>query len=223
LLITGDLTEEGSDDQFEALARILLEGPWAPERVTLLPGNHDGYCSLDGFERALQGPLRPFARTSRNVEPLFMDGLALIPISTLRAQHYIRSGGELRASDLARIKALSASSELRSRAVVLGMHHPPLTVGLPGGHWLDGLAGHWGVLKMLRELEHCHAICGHVHRSFSRRVRLQGPAQLFAAPAVVDNPQPLRLYRVEAGKVTALAPSPAGSLIPAPVPEFVPV
>src|SRR5262245_9785616 len=41
VVITGDLTEDGTEAQFELLAEALSESKLAPERVTLVPGNHD--------------------------------------------------------------------------------------------------------------------------------------------------------------------------------------
>src|SRR4051812_48590840 len=38
LVITGDLTEDGTLAQFESLAQILTESGWPPSRVTLVPG-----------------------------------------------------------------------------------------------------------------------------------------------------------------------------------------
>ena len=52
--ITGDLTEDGSDGQFEELASILAGSGLSPARVTLVPGNHDAYTYPDGT-RALMG------------------------------------------------------------------------------------------------------------------------------------------------------------------------
>jgi len=44
LVITGDLTEDGTDAQFELLAAALAEANVDPEHVTLVPGNHDLYA-----------------------------------------------------------------------------------------------------------------------------------------------------------------------------------
>src|SRR6266487_2641590 len=63
-VLSGDLTADGTPDQFEQVARVLLESRIDPAKVTLVPGNHDAYADPRAFERALEGPLRPFARGS---------------------------------------------------------------------------------------------------------------------------------------------------------------
>src|SRR5512146_3191055 len=49
LVISGDLTEDGKQGQFEELARVLAESDIAPEKVTLVPGNHDAYDAPDAW------------------------------------------------------------------------------------------------------------------------------------------------------------------------------
>ena len=41
VVVSGDLTEVGAPGEFEALAEVLHESEFAPERITLVPGNHD--------------------------------------------------------------------------------------------------------------------------------------------------------------------------------------
>ena len=65
VVVSGDLTEIGSPGEFECLGEALHESGIAPERITLVPGNHDLYTSADAWSRALQGPLAAFARDER--------------------------------------------------------------------------------------------------------------------------------------------------------------
>src|SRR3954469_15113767 len=50
VLITGDLTEDGTDEQFELLGQVLGASRLRPEQITLIPGNHDAYVDADGWE-----------------------------------------------------------------------------------------------------------------------------------------------------------------------------
>src|SRR5689334_22760877 len=45
VVISGDLTEMGSEAQFAAFAEVLDASGIDPDRVTLVPGNHDAYTS----------------------------------------------------------------------------------------------------------------------------------------------------------------------------------
>ena len=64
VVISGDLTETGLPGEYEALAEALHACEFAPDRITLVPGNHDLYASPDAWRRAIDGPLAAFADTS---------------------------------------------------------------------------------------------------------------------------------------------------------------
>src|SRR6476660_122653 len=50
LIVTGDLTEDGTPEQFELFAAVLAESGIDPREITLTPGNHDVYADPLGFE-----------------------------------------------------------------------------------------------------------------------------------------------------------------------------
>src|SRR4030095_12428667 len=93
--ITGDLTEEGTDRQFEVLDELLEESGLEPERVTLVPGNHDSYADARGFERARSGPLARFARTSARGTTTILDDVAIVAVSTAVHQSWLTSWGAI--------------------------------------------------------------------------------------------------------------------------------
>ena len=64
LVVSGDLTEIGTPGEFETLAEGLHESGFAPDRITLVPGNHDLYTAPDAWQKALEGPLAAFRKTS---------------------------------------------------------------------------------------------------------------------------------------------------------------
>src|SRR5262249_13042188 len=100
LVLTGDLTEDGLDEQFTILAELLNESGWAPERVTLVPGNHDAYTDGEAWDRALAGPLRAYRATSTPGVPIYLSGSVILPISTAFAQPYTRSAGTIRRTEI---------------------------------------------------------------------------------------------------------------------------
>jgi hypothetical protein len=201
LMITGDLTEDGHDEAFEVLADELARGPIPPEAVTLVPGNHDAYTDGVAFERALAGPLAPWARTSRPGAVTRIGGTVLVALSTAVHQHYTRSVGALGGDQLQVLRAMVSVRAFARGVIVLAMHHPPFGMRLPPMHWLDGFVEHRHLKGLLAEHPHVHVLHGHTHRAEDRAVRRDGPAQVFSAAAVIEAEDPLRVYEAVDGRL----------------------
>jgi 3',5'-cyclic-AMP phosphodiesterase len=215
LVITGDLTEDGLPEQFEAVAEVLADARLDPTTVTLLPGNHDVYDHGCAWARALEGPLRPYAAASGEGRPLALPGgAALVPLSTAFFQTYLTSAGRLDGEAIGRVREVLRSSP--EGPLLFAMHHPPLPHrGLPL-QWVDGLRDHRAALGVLGGDARVRVLHGHTHRRADRPLGRGGPASAFSAPAVVDSAEPLRLYRIQAGRFECVPPAPAvGDALPA--------
>lgn len=160
VLITGDLTDDGSPEAYAMLKEILgiLES-----RYLLMPGNHDERRSLrEAFHdqpwpsQSGEGPLN-FAFDIGAVRFLAID-------TTVPGLHH----GELDRSTLAWLGHELNSN--KDRRCVVAMHHPPFSTGIP---YLDkyGLRD----LTPFRDLIARHdnidrIIAGHVHRMMQTRI-----------------------------------------------------
>ncbi len=203
VVISGDLTEVGSPPQFEQFAEQVHDSGIDPEQVTLVPGNHDGYTSPDGWARALEGPLRAFAGSSASVPGKVVDrgNVVFLPLDLSRHQTIVRSGGELTAGAASAIEQRLADDDLRQRSLVVVQHHPPF--GHPRGawQWIDGLDGHARMTGILEANPRAALLHGHMHRRVDRIVGA-GKSRIFGAPATVDDeagtPR-IRLYDVQDG------------------------
>jgi 3',5'-cyclic-AMP phosphodiesterase len=201
LVLTGDLTEDGLEAQFAILAELLDASGWAPQRVTLIPGNHDAYTSGEAWALALAGPLAPYRATSTLGAPVRLPGLMILPLSTSLAQHYTRSSGALAAGALAGVEAAAAESRRSGEALVLAMHHPPRRNPLPPLQWIDGFRDHAALGALLAAHDHAHVLHGHTHLATDHAVRPGAAPRIFATEAVVDGTTPLRLYRARHGRL----------------------
>ncbi len=205
LVVTGDLTEDGTDAQLEALAHLLIEHGPTPERITLVPGNHDAYTDGAAFERALDGPLRPFAETSRLGAYVELDGAVVVAASSAVHQPVSRSAGSVDAEQLEAIGDVAAERRwLGGRALVVALHHPPLGHALGVANWVDGLAEAGAMRTLLGAHPHLHVLHGHAHREGDRGVAPGRSAQALGAAAVVDADEPLRMYAAEGGRVVPI-------------------
>ena len=194
LCITGDLTEDGTPAQFAVLAEVLHDAGVSPERTTLVPGNHDGYDDPRAFEMALAGPLAPFRETSTPGSVVVHDGAAVVAVSTLIPQSFARSAGAVDRAQLTHLALLAEDAWLRTRALVVAQHHPPMRHLAPGLQWLDGLERPEPLRGLVERHAHMHVLHGHTHAAADRAVGRGRDAQVFCVPAAVDTDEPVRVY-----------------------------
>lgn len=213
VVVTGDLTEDGLDAQFLVLAEVFAASGIPPERVTLVPGNHDAYDDGAAFDRALAGPLRAFAATSARGAPVFLRDAAILPISTAFQQPYTRSAGAIEGRELEAAARVAEQSRLAGRALVLAMHHPPMR-RFPVVQWIDGLLHHREICAVLEAHDHAHVLHGHTHELSDRAVRPGASPRIFSTGAVVDNDAPVRFYHARHGRLwPELAPAFGGAAL----------
>jgi 3',5'-cyclic-AMP phosphodiesterase len=206
LVVTGDLTEEGTTTQFEVIAEVLAEAGVDPARVTLVPGNHDVYARAEAWGEALAGPLRAYARTSATGAVIELPDVVIAPVATTRAQRWWRSAGEVATPERRSIARAVESAARRSVPAVIAQHHPPTKVHRAAWHWFDGLLDHAAMRPALRALEHTYVLHGHLHERRDGCFEGESRAHIFGAAAVMHGDGALRRYRVEDGGLCPLPP-----------------
>jgi 3',5'-cyclic AMP phosphodiesterase CpdA len=205
LVMTGDLTEDGSPEQFEVLAEVLADARIPADRVTLVPGNHDAYDAADNYAAALRGPLRAYAPTSGILSPLVFRDVTLVPVSTAFHQSVLRSAGAVSASDLESLQRIVSDRSFRGRPLVFIQHHPPGRHFAAPLQWVDGLLEHAAFSAMTESTPHLHVVHGHTHRAVNRPVQPGEAPRIFSALAVVEREDALRLYDASPAGLTPLA------------------
>jgi len=201
VLVTGDLTHISLPAEFDA-ARRQLETLGSPERVFLIPGNHDCYVPVDpvrGWDRwapylrgvlpgevdgelarALASPADGRAPRHADYPTLRVFGrVALIGLCSAIPTPVFRAGGRLGEPQLDRLRGLLGACAARGMARVLMVHHPVHPHGEPARRALwDGQA----LRDLLAEVGAELVIHGHKHR---RRVHLlDGPVHPIPAIGV---------------------------------------
>ena len=170
LLITGDLTQLGTDVEF-AIAQTEL-GPLlarGPACVTVLPGNHDRYvpCRPDemGFDAAFGPYLSGAEHTGLHTKELGAGWWLAAWDSTLPRPFFV-AGGHVRAETLRATEDWLA--KLPTGASVLLANHYPIV--FPDGHRVQ--ASHeLNNLAVVRDWVRAHPIAlylhGHVHHNWT--------------------------------------------------------
>jgi len=134
ITVTGDLTHLGLPDEYRRAAEFLrLLGP--PERVTVIPGNHDAYVA-SAWEQSrslwtsyLVGDSAHPSREKPKITYPFIrqrGEVVLIGLSTARPCPPLLATGTLGKAQLRRLEALLNKYGLRQQCRVILIHHPPV-------------------------------------------------------------------------------------------------
>jgi 3',5'-cyclic AMP phosphodiesterase CpdA len=201
VVISGDLTEMGTEAQFAAFAEVLAASGIAPEKVTLVPGNHDAYTSGSGWSRALAGPLAPYAKSSAG-QIVDRQDVVLLPLDTSIHQNVAFSGGCLTDEAVRQVAERLDDPAFHKKTVVIVMHHPPFLHARKVWQYIDGLRGAARLMDLLVRNPHVQLLHGHVHRTLDRLIGGLGKHRVFGAPATVDDAEGrprVRLYDVADG------------------------
>jgi 3',5'-cyclic AMP phosphodiesterase CpdA len=160
VLVTGDLADGGSREQYRRLRALLARLP-AP--VYLIPGNHDrreALCAEFGDHDYLPRSGAPLAYAVEH------HPVRLIALDTVVEG---AEGGALDAGQLDWLERELARSP--RRPTLLFMHHPPFATGI---RRMDAIGLAPESAQRLRELVARHSqvervVCGHVHRAIQAR------------------------------------------------------
>jgi 3',5'-cyclic AMP phosphodiesterase CpdA len=130
IAVTGDLVNIALPPEFEQAARW-LEATAPPDRLTLVPGNHDAYAGrnyragwsrwnayMQGDDGALPGQF-PFVR---EIKP----GIALVGLSSAVPSGVGFATGQLGPGQLAALDEILGALGRKGLCRILLLHHPPL-------------------------------------------------------------------------------------------------
>jgi 3',5'-cyclic AMP phosphodiesterase CpdA len=127
--VTGDLTHLGLPDEFHQAARW-LERVGAPERVMVVPGNHDTYVATSWQETF--GAWAPYLMGDEGFVAgdypslRVRGGVALIGLSTARPSMPFLAVGSLGRRQLSRLEEMLEQTGRRGLLRIVLLHHPPL-------------------------------------------------------------------------------------------------
>lgn len=206
-VVSGDLTETGTEAQYEVFAEVLHEARVAPDAITLVPGNHDLYSHENAWRSALEGPLAPYRGGSAEGPGKVVDlgAVRIAPIDVTVHQQVTRSIGAFTAEIAEALGRRLVDSGLAKTPFLAVQHHPPYAHGNAIHQWIDGLRD-WGrIFQLLLGHAHAFVMHGHLHRTRDRAVRSENDVRIFGAPAVVDDDRGprVRLYDVRGGVIEA--------------------
>jgi 3',5'-cyclic-AMP phosphodiesterase len=204
VVVTGDLTDHGRPDEYEALREVIGE---VPIPVHLALGNHDDReAMLDAFAG---GPLLNSSMDAHYAVE-YPEATVVVLDSYLPGS----PAGRLGAAQLDWLADVLARRP--DAPALLGLHHPPVPVGI---ELLDGMRLQDGdaLLELVRANPRVvRVMAGHVHRTITAGVVTVAPSTYRQTglelrpgrtPGYLDEPTGFLLHRVGAdGCVTHLVP-----------------
>jgi 3',5'-cyclic AMP phosphodiesterase CpdA len=216
LALTGDLANVSLEGEWRQALRWLEAYGAPPDRVTVIPGNHDAYVADvaasgvferlfgayqtpdDGASGGADGAHYPFVRVRGDV--------ALVAVSSAVPTGDLGAWGEVGGAQLARLEAALRAPALAGKTRVVLIHHPPvMQKGVEGRNLRDRAALVATLARAGAEL----LIHGHDHRD--ERATLPGPGgasiPVVGAGSASYNGGPDRrarynIYEIAAGHIT---------------------
>jgi 3',5'-cyclic AMP phosphodiesterase CpdA len=132
LALTGDLCNIALTSEWTAALRWIESLAQPPDRVTIIPGNHDAYVPQVFDERVFERMFASYQsaelRAGEDTYPFVrMRGdVALVCASSAVPTGDFGAWGRVGDAQLARLEQLLLAPEVKSRIRVLLIHHPPL-------------------------------------------------------------------------------------------------
>lgn len=135
VLVTGDITNLAFEEEFRFARRLFDTIALGPERVTVLPGNHDAYVA-EGAEHFAEyfapynepdaGWAWPESGPFSRWPVVRLRGpLAVVALSTSLTTPWFTAWGRVGTAQLDRLRAALSDPRLEGRFRVVAIHHPP--------------------------------------------------------------------------------------------------
>jgi 3',5'-cyclic AMP phosphodiesterase CpdA len=189
ILITGDLTTTALPAEFRSARAALAAWFKDPNRVTIIPGNHDRYTVRAHRSQRFEHYFEAFApRRSYPWLRRIDAGTAILGLDPTQAG--VSARGELPRAQLEEAQALLASSAAQVRRLVIACHYP-VAVPREYQHIADRkpLVNAGEVRRWLQTIGPHIYCCGHIHAAWVFRPE-DLPNQLCINPGA-----PLLLHR----------------------------
>jgi 3',5'-cyclic AMP phosphodiesterase CpdA len=176
--ITGDVSNLALEGEFALVRRFLEEDlGLPPERVSLVPGNHDAYTGgahrsrrfASTFARFLRSDLPELTPRGEVFPYVHLRGpAAIIGLSTALPRPPLVASGTLGHTQLAALERILEHPEVRRRTPVILQHHPIHNPKSFAKRTLEGLGDAAEEARLLRKVARGLLLHGHLHRRIHR-------------------------------------------------------
>lgn len=209
IAVTGDIVNIALPGEYAA-GRALLERIGTPERVSLVPGNHDAYTvkgvthlleSFDPWMRGDDAGAHPLDEDHRFPYVKVRNGVALIGLSTAVPTGLFMATGKLGLRQITKLRQILPRLAREGLARVIMLHHP---VRRQDAGPMAMLVDCDKLTATLREFGAELVLHGHIHRDTIHRLKgPKGPIPVVCVPSASAAPERSRwpaaynLFRIE--------------------------
>lgn len=177
VVITGDLTNLALETEFAAVKRIIEDDLGLDAtKVSVIPGNHDAYTEgshrsgrfMQYFGDYVTSDIRvsdepfPFVR--------LRGAVAIVGLSSALPQMPMIAAGKVGDAQLRALETILAHPEVKSRTLMLLIHHPIINPPSRRKTFTNGLRDADKLLHALRNVERGLLAHGHLHMRMLRTV-----------------------------------------------------
>jgi 3',5'-cyclic AMP phosphodiesterase CpdA len=124
VIITGDLTSLSLPEEF-ALARAFVSSLGGPERVALIPGNHDAYVKSAVAARYFEEAFAEYLPQGFPWVRSLGEHAVLVGLSSAVPTWLFHAGGKLGETQRQQAEAILGDSAHAQKMRIVAMHHPP--------------------------------------------------------------------------------------------------
>jgi len=193
VVITGDVSNLALENEFELVRRFLADDlGLPPERVSMVPGNHDAYTGGAHRSRRFASTFAAYLRS--DLAELTVPGeafpfvhlrgpAAIIGVSTALPRPPLVASGAIGVPQLRALERILAHPEVASRTAIILQHHPIHNPSSLARRALEGLADAGQEAKLLGRVRRGLLLHGHLHRRIRRELATDRGGHLDAVGA----------------------------------------
>jgi 3',5'-cyclic AMP phosphodiesterase CpdA len=211
LIVTGDLTNLSLETVFELALKVLGQLRMGPERISVVPGNHDVYTLGSHRARRFEGYFKPYVSSDLplpdgSVFPFVRLGedVAVIGLSSALPRPPLVASGRLGRWQTDALDRLALDPRIRARFPVVLVHHPLINPPSPWKTRFEGLADAASLEAIMRRLGRGLVAHGHLHRRMHRRlgpIHVVGATSTSLESAAPDRMSGYNVYEIERGEL----------------------
>jgi 3',5'-cyclic AMP phosphodiesterase CpdA len=208
VVVTGDITNLALEPEFERARAVFARLGFAPEQLSVIPGNHDVYTRGAERTRRFATFFAPHITSDLKVAD---DGahpsgpfpyvrlrgeVAIIGLSTAVARLPLISSGHAGERQLRAVGEALEHPEVRTRTPVVLLHHPIINPRSPLASFARGFREAPRLQSLLSRLRHALVLHGHLHDRAHRVLPLPSAGTLHhlgATSASLLHPLPDRM------------------------------